>query len=66
MPVRVINARGLGEQTAGAGLRAKREDVGPSNSERSIVSISIDVSQVKESTLLVLIEALYLLCNDTL
>ncbi len=66
VPATVINARGLKEQTARAGLRAKREDVGPSNSKRSTVSISVDVGQVKESTLLVLIGALYLLCNDTL
>jgi hypothetical protein len=57
MPARVIDARGLGEQTAGAGLGAKREDVGPGNSERSTVSISVDVGQVKES-MLVLIDTL--------
>ena len=66
VPARVINARGLGEQTAGAGLGAKREDVSPGNSERSTVSISVDVSQFIESMLLVLIETLYLLCNNTL
>ena len=66
VPIRVINTRGLEEQTAGAGLRVKKEDVGLSNSERSTVSIPVDVSQVKESTLLVLIKALYLFYNDTL
>ena len=35
VPARVIDARGLGEQTAGAGLGAKREDVGPGNSRGS-------------------------------
>ena len=34
VPVRVIDARGIGEQTAGAGLGAKRKDVSPSNSKR--------------------------------
>ena len=66
VPARVIDARGLEKQTARAGLGAKREDVGPGNSERSTVSIPVDVSQVKESTLLVLIKAFYLLCNNTL
>jgi hypothetical protein len=44
VPIRVINTRGLKEQTAKASLRAKREDVSLSNSKRLTLSISINVS----------------------
>ena len=65
VPARVINERGFEEQTAGAGIGAERKDVRPGNTERSTVSISIDVGQVEERTLLVHIEALNLVCNDS-
>jgi hypothetical protein len=44
MLIRVVNARGLGEQTVKASLKAKREDVSPSNSKRFTISISVNVS----------------------
>jgi len=64
MLARVINKRGFEEQTARAGIRAERKDVRPGNTERSTVSIAIDVSQVEERTLLVHIKALNFVCND--
>jgi hypothetical protein len=44
IPIRVINTRGLEKQTIGASLGAKREDISPSNSERSTISIPVDIS----------------------
>lgn len=61
---RVTDARCLEEQTARAGIGAKREDVCSGNTERLAVSISVDVGEVEESTLLIIIEALYFICND--
>ena len=54
---RVIDTRCLEEQTTRAGIGAKRENVCSGNTERLAVSISVDVGQVKESTLLITIEA---------
>ena len=42
--VRIINTRYLEEETTRAGLRAKREDVYSSNTERLAVSISVNIS----------------------
>jgi hypothetical protein len=63
VPARVVDSRGIEEQTNGTGVGTERKRVGLGDAERLAVSIPVNVGQVEESASVIVIEAFHLLGN---